>query len=101
MSEPHRKEEQNGQDRDSQAMRELLKRALAADEGAGDSRDLLAGVQRRIRNRSRGKFFGDGWSTTQARASYVFVALITLLLVALAYFALGPITAQPSGPGLP
>jgi hypothetical protein len=56
--------------------------------------NLLPGVQKRIRRRSRGKFFGDGWSTSQARVSYVLVALITLLLVAMAYFALGPMGAR-------
>jgi hypothetical protein len=68
----------------------LLKRSLSTDTLAKDAPDLLPGVQRRIRKRSRGKFFGDGWSTTQARTSYVLVGLVTLLLVALAYYALGP-----------
>ena len=52
--------------------------------------DLLRGVQRRIRRRSSGKFFGDGWSTGQTKVGYVLVALVTLVLVAAAYFALGP-----------
>ena len=51
---------------------------------------LLPGVQRKLRERSRGKFFGDGWSTSQSRVGYGVVALIMLLIVAVAYFALGP-----------
>ncbi|WP_394823973.1 hypothetical protein [Pendulispora albinea] len=51
---------------------------------------LLPGVQRKLRERSRGKFFGDGWSTSPSRASYGVVALIMLLIIAIAYFALGP-----------
>jgi hypothetical protein len=78
------------EERDDAVVRDLLKRSLSADRIAKDAPDLLAGVQRRIRKRSRGKFFGDGWSTTQARASYVLVAAVTLLLVAVAYYALGP-----------
>jgi len=77
-------------DREGAAVRRLVRRTLGGHAAVGDTPDLLAGVQRRIRRRSRGKFFGDGWSTTQARLGYVLVALLTLLLVALAYFALGP-----------
>jgi hypothetical protein len=56
--------------------------------------DLLPGVQRRIRTRSRGKFFADGWSTTHARVNYALVGLLTLLLVVLAYFVLSPIDVR-------
>jgi hypothetical protein len=75
-------------EREARAMRDLLKRSLAADDD--NAPDLLVGVQRRIRSRSRGKFFADGWSTTQTRASYTLVALITLLLVVVAYYLLSP-----------
>jgi hypothetical protein len=75
-------------EREVRAMRDLLKRSLAADHE--NAPDLLVGVQRRIRSRSRGKFFADGWSTTQTRASYTLVALITLLLVVVAYYLLSP-----------
>jgi hypothetical protein len=86
---PEAEEEAFAEDpRDDDAMRALLKRSMSRD--AEDAPDLLAGVQRRIRARSRGKFFADGWSTQQARFSYVLVGLLTLLLVALAYFALSP-----------
>lgn len=77
-------------DRASTAVRDLVRRSLSAETLAKDAPDLLPGVQRRIRKRSRGKFFGDGWSTSQTRTSYVLVGVMTLLLVALAYYALGP-----------
>jgi hypothetical protein len=77
---------------DARAMRALLKRSLARD--VENAPDLLAGVQRRIRTRSRGKFFADGWSTTQARASYALIGMLTLLLVVLAYLVLGPIDVR-------
>ena len=80
--------------REDQAVRDLVRRALSDDALAKDAPNLLSGVQRRIRKRSRGKFFGDGWSTGQARAGHVLVALVTLLLVALAYFALGPMDVR-------
>jgi hypothetical protein len=91
MTEPHETKEE---ERDDEAVRSLLKRAMASDVVAKDTPDLLRGVQRRIRRRSRGKFFADGWSTGQVRIGYVLVALVTLVLVALAYFALGPMDVR-------
>jgi hypothetical protein len=81
-------------ERDEALVRDLLKRTMSAEALARNAPDLLQGVQRRIRKRSRGKFFGDGWSTGQARLGYVLVALVTLLLVAIAYFALGPMDVR-------
>ncbi len=77
------------QERDAEAMRSLLKRSLQGD--VENAPDLLAGVQRRIRTRSKGKFYADGWSTNQQRMNYALVGLLTLLLVVLAYFVLSPI----------
>jgi hypothetical protein len=42
-----------------------------------------------LRKRSRGKFFADGWSTANTRTTYLLMGLSTILLVALAYIALG------------
>jgi hypothetical protein len=75
-------------DAEGRAMRALLKRSLGRD--GENAPDLLAGVQRRIRARSRGKFFNDGWSTTQARANYALIGVLTLLLAVLAYYMLSP-----------
>jgi hypothetical protein len=78
----------------SEAVRQLVKRALSTEAIAKETPDLLRGVQRRIRRRSRGKFFADGWGTAQTRVGYVLVALVTLVLVGLAYFALGPLDVR-------
>ena len=74
-------------DLDADPMRKLLKRSVSAD---GANQPLLAEVQRKLRARSKGKFYGDGWSTTQEKISYALVATIMLVVIALAYFALGP-----------
>jgi hypothetical protein len=79
--------EPSDDDPESQAVRALLKRSLARD--AEDAPDLLPGIQRRLRKRSRGKFFADGWSTANTRTTYLLMGLSTILLVALAYIALG------------
>jgi len=91
MTEPREPSEDES---DDEVVRSLLKRTLGTDVVAKDTPDLLRGVQRRIRRRSRGKFFADGWSTGQAKIGYVLVALVTLVLVALAYFALGPMDVR-------
>jgi hypothetical protein len=74
-------------DPESQQVRALLKRALTPEV---PERPVLSEVQRKIRQRSKGKFYRDGWSTTQSRVSYALVAGIMLLIVAIAYFVLGP-----------
>jgi hypothetical protein len=90
MTEPlDEKEEQ-----EDVAVRDLVRRALAVDALGKGAPDVRLEVQRRIRRRSRGKFFGDGWSTSHARVGYVLVALVTLLLVAVAYFGLAPIDVR-------
>ncbi len=71
----------------------LVKRSL--DALGGGAPDILAGVQRKLRLRSRGKFYGDGWSTANARMSYVLVAIVMLLVLGVAYFALGPVDVMP------
>ena len=72
---------------DSQAMKALLKRAMPAPADEATEADyILKGVQKKLRQRSRGKFFGDGWSTTQTRMSYGLVAITMLILLCLAFF---------------
>ena len=73
------------------AMRAFLSKA--DHEGASRvaaAPDLLHAVQRKIRRRSKGKFFSDGWSTSQARVNYALVAMVMLVVIAVAYFSLGP-----------
>lgn len=101
MTDPERPAQEDKQDAEEHAeladddeVRALVRRALSPEALTKDVPDLLGGVQRRIRRRSRGKFFADGWSTGQARIGYVLVALVTLLLVLLAYYGLGPMDVR-------
>ena len=71
-------------------MRDLLRSALAPPPGAV-APDLLRGVQRKLRRRSRGKFYGDGWSTARApRSTYLFTSLLMLALIGLVFLVLIP-----------
>ncbi len=81
---------------DSAKMRALLKRALAqpvSDEATDEL--ILRGVQKKIRQRSKGKFYGDGWSTSQSKVSYALVAVTMLVILALAYLYMTPTSLSP------
>ena len=71
-------------------MRDLLRSALAPPPGAV-APDLLRGVQRKLRRRSRGKFYGDGWSIARSpRSTYLFTSLLMLALIAFVFLVLIP-----------
>ena len=81
------------------ALSALLKRSLTAppeSDPAGAARDaekdrlLLASVQRKLRQRSKGKFYADGWSTSQSRVNYALVAGVMLVVILAVYLAMGP-----------
>jgi hypothetical protein len=63
------------------AVSALLKRSLAKTEDLlGEPKadaELLASVQRKLRKRSKGKFYGDGWSTSATRMNYTLIAVAT------------------------
>ncbi len=82
------------------ALSALLKRSLAAPvevetstaprEPNAQDRALLIAVQRKLRQRSKGKFYADGWSTTHSRVNYALVAGVMLVVIVAVYLAMGP-----------
>lgn len=83
-------DEEGGSVLDEVDVRELLRTALAPPKGAV-APELLQGVQRRIRTRSRGKFYGDGWSTAKSpRSTYLVTSLLMLVLIGFVFFVLVP-----------
>jgi hypothetical protein len=71
-------------------MRDLLRSALAPPKGSV-APDLLHGVQRKLRTRSRGKFYGDGWSTSSSpRSTYLLTSVVMLALIAFVFLVLVP-----------
>jgi hypothetical protein len=75
-------------DTDERSVRSILHRARI---GAQHDVDLLGGVQRRIRERSRGRFYRDGWSRRGAATSTLMLtSLLMLVILLLVYFVLLP-----------
>ncbi len=85
------------------ALSALLKRSLAPVDPSPEDGDptkaaapseqdrlLLIGVQRKLRQRSKGKFYADGWSTSQSRVNYALVAGLMLVVIVAVYLAMGP-----------
>ncbi len=71
-------------------MRDLLKSALAPPPGSV-APSILPGVQKKLRRRSRGKFYGDGWSTARApRSTYLVTSIVMLALIAFVFLVLIP-----------
>lgn len=75
---------------DDDDIRSLLRQAMNVDRSKPPS-SVLPGVQKKIRQRSRGKFYADGWSTGRSpRSTYFVTSLVMLLILVAVYFALVP-----------
>lgn len=100
MSTDNEPEDKDVEEVEVPALSALLKRSLTTEpqSDAGESspelgekdRVLLASVQRKLRQRSKGKFYADGWSTSASRVNYALVAGVMLVVIVAVYFALGP-----------
>ena len=75
---------------DDDEVRSLLRQAMNVDREKTPS-SVLPGVQRKLRQRSRGKFYADGWSTGRSpRSTYFVTSLVMLIILVAMYFALVP-----------
>jgi hypothetical protein len=75
-------------DAEQESIRSILRRAKIRRV---PEVDLLPGVQRRIRERSRGRFYADGWSRRQsATSTYIVTSLLMLVILVVVYFVLVP-----------
>jgi len=59
--------------------------------------DVLRGVQRRLRERSGGKFYADGWSTERHPpiSMFLLTSLLMLAIVFIVYAVLSPTQGEP------
>lgn len=77
------------------SMRSLVKGALGG--APGSSPDVLAGVQKKLRDRSGGKFYADEWSTAKPSPTLTFLVTSALMfaMVLVAYAVLSPLSSKP------
>lgn len=91
--------EEPSPDRDSEAgeadVKTLLRGALERDDAPHV--DVLAGVQRKLRERSGGKFYADAWSTAKQPpiATFLVTAAVMLAILLVAYAVLAPLRGRP------
>ncbi len=80
---------------DAARLRELMIGALDPRDSAPD---VLRGVQRKLRERSGGKFYADGWTTTRYApiSTYLITSLMMLTFIVFIYFVLHPLSGAPS-----
>lgn len=79
-------------------VRELLRAALDPPRTTVPP-NILRGVQKKLRARSRGKFYGDGWSNSKSpRSTYLVTSALMLALILLVFFVLIPWGGSLVGP---
>lgn len=59
--------------------------------------DIIAGVQRRLHKRSGGKFYKDRWSRTAGIFPLEILAVLVLLALVAAYFAMTTVSVESAG----
>lgn len=76
------------------AFRSLLRGALSPE---GPAPDVLKGFQAKVRARSGGKFYADGWSTARHAPTntYLITSLLMLAALGLIYALLRPLSGEP------
>ena len=77
-----------------ESLRSMLRGALREE---GPAPDVLRGVQKKIRERSGGKFYADGWSTAKHPPlnTYLITSLLMLAVLAISYALLSPLVGSP------
>src|SRR3954464_7015456 len=77
-----------------ESVRSMLRGALPEEPPPPN---VLAGVQKRIRERSKGKFYADGWSTAKHPPlnTYLVTSLLMLAILGISYALLSPLVGSP------
>jgi hypothetical protein len=97
MTGPEQEKSEPAEDFDdagAESVRNLLRDTL--DRSEVEAPDVLRGVQRKIRQRSRGKFYADGWSTAKNPpiATYLLTSLAMLFILGLVYSLFGSLSGE-------
>jgi hypothetical protein len=74
-----------------------LRSALKGGSNEEAAPDVLGGFQRKLRERSRGKFYADGWSTSRHAPinTYLITSLMMLAVLGVIYALLAPLSGEP------
>ena len=80
-------------DLEAGSIRALLRKSSGMEPEAPD---LVAGFQRKLRKRSGGKFYADGWSTSKEPPimTYLITSLLMLAMVFVAYAVMRPLSGE-------
>jgi hypothetical protein len=83
-----------GAEESSDELRQLLRGGLP---DTNEPPDVLRGVQKKLRERSRGKFYADRWSTDKNPpiATYLVTSAIMLAVTFVIYALLSPLVGDP------
>lgn len=85
---------------EEQEIRALLRGALTEEPGdqPPEVPNVLAGVQQKLRERSGGKFYTDGWSTSKEApiSTYLVTSALMLVFVLATYAILGFLVGKPA-----
>jgi len=74
-----------------------LRSALKGGAAEDAPPDVLAGFQKKLRERSGGKFYEDGWSTSRHPPinTYLITSLMMLAILGVIYALLAPLSGEP------
>ena len=86
--------DRDGGDDEWDGLRDLVRGALTKTEPT--TPDVLEGVQRKIRQRSRGRFYADRWSTAREPpiATYLVTSLVMLAILLATWAVLSPLRGE-------
>jgi hypothetical protein len=79
---------------EDERLRSVVRGALSVSD---EPPDVLAGFQKKVRERSDGKFYADGWSTARHPPvnTYLVTGLMMLLALVVIYALLGELSGRP------
>jgi hypothetical protein len=82
---------------ESEELADELRFALKGGAAEPAAPDVLAGFQKKLRQRSRGKFYEDGWSTSRHAPinTYLITSLMMLAVLGIIYALLAPLSGEP------
>ena len=91
--EPDQKQVSTTDDLEAESIRALLRKSSRMEH---EVPDLVAGFQKKLRKRSGGKFYADGWSTSKEPPimTYLITSILMLVMVFAAYAVLRPLAGE-------